>query len=115
PVESDAGTPTPRRVVIATYRVTLAGEPVTGAGSAGLLWLSLSALRQVVRGLPLGALFELAEGETRRAPEVVWPADALVYLPAEYGERFLLRVAAKYGHHALFEGGDEGEGNGTGI
>jgi hypothetical protein len=68
-----------------------------------------------VRGVPLGALLGLARGSARLAPGVSWPEEALVYLPAEYGERFLLRVAAKYGHHALFEGEDEGGDDGTGI
>jgi hypothetical protein len=38
------------------------------------------------------------------------PPNAVVYLPADYGERYLLRVAAKYGRHALLGGEDYGIG-----
>lgn len=115
PSDADVGVPPLRRVVIAAYRATLAGEPVAGGGSAGLLWLSLAALRSIVRGLPLGALLEQTGDGARLAPGIIWPENALVYLPAEYGERFLPRVAAKYGPQALFEGEDEGGDDGTGI
>jgi hypothetical protein len=36
--------------------------------------------------------------------------EALVYLTAEYGERTLLRVTAKYGMQALGKDADDGTG-----
>lgn len=69
--------------------------------TAGILWLSVAALRQLVGGLALAELLALPEVTADYAESVLPPADALVYLPSEYGERLLVRVAAKYGEHAL--------------
>lgn len=104
PVET-AGGPGPRRVVVRAYRTTLSGPARPNAASAGILWLAPEALRLAVRGLPLADL--LARGDVRAQliapPEA--PADALAYVPSEYGERYLLRVIAKYGQEAIFPGG----------
>jgi hypothetical protein len=108
PVESTTSEPTLQPVVIEVYHAALVGAPQAYDDAAGLLWLPQEALRQVVHGLPLGTLLSLQGVRARLATEMTWPEDALVYLPAEYGERFLLRVAAKYGRHTLFEGGDDG-------
>ena len=68
---------------------------------AGLLLLSWQALRQVVRGLPLADLLARDDVYLQPRPGVTLPAEALIYLTGEYGERLLLRVAAKYGAQAL--------------
>jgi hypothetical protein len=93
-------------VQVRAYRVALEGTATPGAGTAGVLWLPLAALRAAMRGAPLA--------ETLARPHVGWqpgvqatlPDDALLYVPADYGERHLLRLAAKYGEVALFPPGD---------
>lgn len=115
-----AATPTLRRVMVTVYRARIAGPPVLtapsgdGEGAAGLLWLAPDALRLAMRGMPFTELL--------RQPEVEWlpadiggstegerlPDDALIYVPADYGERHLLRLVAKYGPGALFQDDDTG-------
>jgi hypothetical protein len=98
---ANAGHPVPRPLVARIYRGELLAEP-RPAMCAAALWLTPGALRAVVRGLPFN--------ELRARTDVRWnalgggqpPADALIYLPSEYGERYLLRAAAKYGAQALF-------------
>lgn len=68
---------------------------------AGLALLSWDALRQMVRGLPLTDLRARADVTLRLRSGVSLPPQTLVYLTSEYGERTLLRVAAKYGVQAL--------------
>jgi hypothetical protein len=93
----------PRLSVIAVYRGALAGSPMLNADvTAGLLWLSVGALALLVRGERVadalardGATLQLANG-------ALLPDDGLLYLPSDAGERQLLRIAAKYGEHALF-------------
>lgn len=111
PIEREAGPAGLQRVEVRAYRAQVHGQLAPGGACAALLWLPLSAVRQTVRGLPLLELLALPEVECLPAPNVPQPPpDAVVYLPAEYGERYLLRVAAKYGHHAIFEGGADGNG-----
>ena len=116
-----AATPTLRRVVVTVYRARLGGLPsltITGEGDdgpAGLLWLAPDALRLAMRGMPFTEL--LARREVEWMPAIAgagttgsrgMPNDALVYVPADYGERHLLRLVAKYGPEALFQGDDVG-------
>lgn len=77
---------------------------------AGLLLLSWQALRQVVRGLPLAELLAREDVTLRPRPGASLPAHALIYLTGEYGERTLLRIAAKYGVWALGKDVDDGTG-----
>jgi hypothetical protein len=76
----------------------------------GMLWLPPEALRAAVRGLPFSELLAL-EG-VRWQPSEDWPLpeNAFVYVPSEYGERFLLRALAKYGPHAVLQGENNGVG-----
>lgn len=78
---------------------------------AGLLLLSWQALRQIVRGLPLADLLARDDVSLRCRSGVALPPETLIYLTSEYGERMLLRVAAKYGVQAL----GKDIGNGTGL
>ena len=117
-----AATPTLRRVVVTVYRARLAGPPALAApalgdgdGAAGLLWLAPDALRLAMRGMPFAELLAQpavewlpAAGEGALAERATLPDDALVYVPADYGERHLLRLVAKYGPEALFQGDDAG-------
>jgi len=92
-----------RRVTVALFHATLnedAAIAPCGPG-AGLLLLSWQALRQVVRGLPLAELLARDDVSLQPRPGVALPAETLIYLTGEYGERMLLRVAAKYGASAL--------------
>ena len=77
---------------------------------AGLLLLSWQALRQVVRGLPLAELLAREDVTLQPRPGVALPAQALIYLTGEYGERTLLRIAAKYGVWALGKDVEDGTG-----
>lgn len=91
------------RAEICVYRGALDGKPSLGSEVAGLLWLPLSALRQAVRGLPLADLLGMRGVAWQPAADVAIPDDLFVFVPAEYGERHLLRVAAKYGPRAVFQ------------
>ena len=98
----DDGSP-PRLELVRAYRATLDAMPMPGPGAVALVWLPLEALRRALRGLPLAELLAL-EGVTMVQREAATlPERAMVYLPAEYGERYLLRIAAKYGAAALFQ------------
>lgn len=94
-----------RRVTVAVFHATLdedEGAAVTPQGPcAGLLLLSWQALRQVVRGLPLADLLARDDVSLQLRPGGALPEETLIYLTGEYGERMLLRVAAKYGAQAL--------------
>ena len=114
-----AATPTLRRVVVTVYRARLAGPPALSAagdqddadeGAAGLLWLAPDTLRLAMRGMPFTELLAQPSVEWLPAPgrPASLPDDALVYVPADYGERHLLRLVAKYGPEALFQGNDVG-------
>lgn len=109
PAEQDS-TPSPRRLDVYVFRGAFDGDPVPAPSVSGLLWLPLPALRQAVRGLPLADLCALPGVVWQPTPQVDIPNDLFVYVPAEYGERHLLRVAAKYGSAAVFQN-DESQDN----
>ena len=99
-----------RRVTVEVFHATRDGEDTPDAGlapepvCAGLLLLSYQALRQVVRGLPIASLLGRADVALQLRPGGSLPPETLIYLTAEYGERTLLRVAAKYGAQAIGKG-----------
>jgi len=94
-----------RALPVRVYLARLRAEPTPGAGVAALLELAPTALGRVVRGLPLGELLAL-DGVTMQAPnDAALPENLLLYCPGEYGERYLLRIAAKYGPAALLQEG----------
>ena len=95
PVE-DAGEMTLRPVVVRAYRCAF-----DGTFPSGLLWLGPGALRAAVRGMPLSDLLHMRSVECVLPDQDALPDDALVFVPSEYGERYLLRVAAKYGPEAV--------------
>lgn len=104
PVEDGAGlAPRLGRVLVRIYLTEFQGDPRPAPGTAGLLFLPLEALRQAVRGMPLGDLLALkgVECVTSALPEGTLPENALVYVSGEYGERHLLRATAKYGPEIL--------------
>jgi hypothetical protein len=102
------------RIAVAVYRATIDGSAVDTlkprGECSGLLLLSWQALRQILRGLPLNDLLAREDVSVRLRPGVSLPSEALVYLTAEYGERTLLRVTAKYGMQALGKDADDGTG-----
>lgn len=103
--EEPASGPGLRTVAVRAYRAALDGPAQPGPAVAGILWLTPEALRVAVRGVPLS---DLLERDDVRAQLVEPPAEleeALIYVPAEYGERYLLRVMAKYGQGVIFRGG----------
>lgn len=104
-VPADDGTVVPQRAEICVYRGALDRDPRAGASGtgAGLFWMPLAALRQAIRGLPLEELVRMRGVVWMPAPGTVLPDDLLMFVPAEYGERHLLRVAAKYGEQAVFQ------------
>jgi hypothetical protein len=103
-VPDDAAPTGARQLVVGIFHVALAGEPQLGGESAGLLWLPLEALRPVVRGLPLADALAHEDVRLVVAPGHELPDDAMVFLPADYGERYLLRVLAKYDLRAMLRG-----------
>lgn len=100
--ESEAGL---GRVLVRAYLVEFQGDPRPAPGTAALLFLPVRALRQTVGGMPLDDLLALKGVEciASAPPEGTMPANALVYVSGEYGERHLLRATAKYGP-AILEG-----------
>jgi hypothetical protein len=96
PVE-DAGRITLRPVVVRAYRCAF-----DGTFPSRLLWLGPGALRVAVRGMLLSDLLHMRSVECELPDEDAPPDDALVFVPSEYAERYLLRVAAKYGPEAVF-------------
>lgn len=101
------GPPRMQRVIVRAYRAAFSGEPHVGDGASGVLWLAPAALRLVMRGAPLADLLALPTVAYHPAPDVALPDDAFVYAPAEYGERALLRIVAKYEPAALFQSGGQ--------
>jgi hypothetical protein len=101
-----------RPVRLRTYLAATVGDAKPRPELSGLLWLPTDALRGAVRGLPFAEL--LAYGGVRWQPSTrsALPENAFVYMPSEYGERFLLRALAKYGPHAVLQGEDN---NGVGF
>lgn len=106
-VPAENGTFVPQWAEVCAYRGALAGDPRPSGETAGALVLPLAALRQAIRGLPLDDLLAMRGVEWIPAPGAALPDDLFVFVPAEYGERHLLRVAAKYGARAVFQ--EEGE------
>lgn len=91
---------------VATVRAYLAAAPhgvEPAPGVSGLLWLTTRALRTALRGAPLADLLAADGAELHVSSREALPPDAFVYVPAEYGERHLVRIAAKYGAEALFQ------------
>lgn len=105
PVESDDDADIPHlgRVLVRAYLVEFQGDPQPPPEAAGLLLLPLAALRQTIRGMPLADLLALkgVEFVTLTGNDETLPANALVYVSGEYGERHLLRAVAKYGPEIL--------------
>lgn len=90
------------RVVVLAYRAALVAEAQPGAETAGALWLAPQALRVALRGVPLGDLLaQPGVVDWQPAPRLTVPDDAFIFVPADYGERHLLRIAAKYGPQKL--------------
>jgi hypothetical protein len=90
-------------VHLSVYLTELDGHPALASGFAGLLWLAPPALRLALRGMPLSDLLALPGITLERASAIKLPPDAFVYVPGDFGERQLLRVAAKYGRAAPFQ------------
>lgn len=90
-----------RRVVVQAYRAALVAESRPGAETAGILWLSPQALRVALRGVPLAELLAQPGVAWQPAPHLSLPDDTFIFVPADRGERHLLRIAAKYGPQKL--------------
>jgi hypothetical protein len=58
--------------------------------------------------MPISDLFATSDAAWQPSASAALPGDALAYVPGDYGERYLLRVVAKYGPEALFQGGADG-------
>lgn len=99
PLTRDDSAPGLEPVVVRAYRASL--TDATPLQRVSVLWLTPNALRAVVRGQPLGDLLALPDVRWQPAGETLPPDDALIYVPSEYGERYLLRAVAKYGWQAV--------------
>lgn len=90
------------RVVVRAYRAALVAEAqASAAETAGVLWLAPQALRVALRGVPLADLLAQRGVELQPVPHLPLPSDAFIFVPADNGERHLLRIAAKYGPDKL--------------
>ncbi|HEY7782034.1 MAG TPA: hypothetical protein VIC85_17730 [Ktedonobacterales bacterium] len=105
---ADVARPPLRSVVVRAYRVALAGPAMPGPETAGLVWLTLDALRRTIGGLPLADWRKLRGARCDIAKDATLPDDAFVYVPGDYGERYLLRAASKYGVEAVLPPDDAG-------
>ncbi|MEO7001111.1 MAG: hypothetical protein ABI068_04860 [Ktedonobacterales bacterium] len=92
-----------RPIDVRVYLARLAGNLLPYAGVPALLWLTPTALRRVIGGLSLGELLTSAGATIQTRPDITLADDLLLYCPGEYGERYLLRIAAKYGPAALLQ------------
>jgi len=101
--QDDALGEPPCLLTTAVYRAELADDPTPHAqATAAILWLPSAALRTVALGLRIEKALRLDGVSATPALGVVLPAAAFLYMPCDYGERLLQRVAAKYGDVALF-------------
>ena len=99
---SDAA-PLPELIAIEVYRAALDGVIHLDPQMVGaLIWAPVEALRALTPGMRLGEARALGGVEVEAAPATPLPDDLLLYLPSDYGERHLTRLAAKYGAGALF-------------
>lgn len=92
-------------VVTRVYRGEVSGT-LNPLADAAAIWLAPEAIRAVVRGLALADVLARPDVRWQRCGGDHLPEDSIVYLPSDYGERYLLRAAAKYGAQALFGRGD---------
>ena len=99
--QSQSASPSFERVVVRAYRAALTSEPCPGTATAGLLWLAPRALRLALLGMPLADLLGQPRIAWQPAPHVSLPDDAFIFVPADHGERHLLRIVAKYGPQKL--------------
>lgn len=105
PRESASGAaPLPELIAIEVYRAALDGPIHLDSRVVGaLIWAPMEALRALTPGMRLGEARALEGIEVvEAAPATPLPDDLLLYLPSDYGERHLTRIAAKYGAGALF-------------
>jgi len=99
----DVANAAPRLIAIEVYRAELAGAPALDAQiAAGVLWATLAALRALIPGAHVGDLLRQHGVRAQLADGVALPEEGHFYLPADYGERFVTRLAAKYSEGALF-------------
>jgi hypothetical protein len=93
----------PQQISIAVYRAAMAEKSTLDARvCAALVWTPVEALRTLVAGMRLGDALALDGVKAHAAPGMRLPDELLLYLPSDYGERHLARIAAKYGSGALF-------------
>lgn len=98
-----AGRRAPQLIGIEVYRAALAEEMTLDARvGAAVVWTPVEALRTLVAGMRLADALALDGVEAHAAPGTRLPDDLLLYLPSDYGERHLARIAAKYGSGAIF-------------
>lgn len=94
----------PQFIAIEVYRAELVGDPrLDPSLIAGVLWLPLAALRSITPGARVGDVLRQTGVQAQLADGVSLPEEGVLYLPADYGERYLLRLAAKYSESALFQ------------
>jgi len=99
-----------RPVMLRAYLIASAVKANPCPAHNGLLWLPPEALRVAVRGLPFSELLALEGVRWQPSTQYALPENAFVYVPSEYGERFLLRALAKYGPDAVLQGENNGVG-----
>jgi hypothetical protein len=102
PGDAATGKP-PRLLAIALYRVRLPAAPTLDPSTAaGVMWATISGLRALAAGLRVGEALTRDDLDWQPASGVHLPADGLLFLPSDLGERHLIRIAAKYGEPALY-------------
>lgn len=99
-----------RSVVLRAYLAVATGATKPCSDLAGLLWLPPDALRASLRGLPFAELLAREGVRWQPSEASLLPENAFVFVPSEYGERFMLRALAKYGPDAVLQGENNGVG-----
>ncbi len=91
-----------REQMVRVYLAAIPAQSHSPSAPGAWLWLSADGLRHAMRGLPFAELLAMPSAAWHTPPAAPLPDDAFAYVPSEYGEGYLLRILAKYGHAALF-------------
>jgi hypothetical protein len=99
---SDAPAPGAFRLVRVCAYLADSPSSIDPPPGVGILWLTLGALRLALRGAAFADLLTSDAVIWLPGPDVSLPENAFLYVASEFGERHVLRIAAKYGSDRLF-------------
>lgn len=89
-------------LVVRAFLAAIEDTPSFNECVSGVLWSTPDMMLTLARGLPFEDIIQLPRGiEWLPNPTYSLPDDAFFYMPAEYGERHIVRIVAKYGRGIL--------------